>query len=128
MDEPDEDLDLVRPGHDRRYASLTASELPAGSPEVARVLDITENNAKVHFHLAAKRLREGEEPFRVVAPLLRLTKGEIIRLGLSLGVDYGKTSSCYDPGKDGRPCRECDSCLLRARGFREAGAADPLLG
>jgi len=65
---------------------------------------------------------------KVEAPLLRLTKAEIIRRGLELGVDYGHTSSCYAPGPDGRPCQTCDSCQLRARGFAQAGVADPLLG
>jgi 7-cyano-7-deazaguanine synthase len=60
-------------------------------------------------------------------PLSDLTKGQIISRGLELGVDYGLTRSCYDPGEDGRPCGRCDSCILRAAGFREAGAEDPLL-
>lgn len=61
-------------------------------------------------------------------PLIRLSKAEIIRLGLSLGLDYGLTHSCYDPGPGGRPCGHCDSCRLRAAGFAEAGATDPLIG
>jgi 7-cyano-7-deazaguanine synthase len=64
---------------------------------------------------------------RILAPLLRLSKAEIIRRGLSLGVDYGLTHSCYDPEPDGRPCARCDSCRLRAQGFRDAGAVDPLI-
>jgi 7-cyano-7-deazaguanine synthase len=64
---------------------------------------------------------------RIHAPLIDLTKAEIIRRGHALGVDYGLTSSCYDPGADGRPCGHCDACLLRAKGFAEAGLADPLL-
>lgn len=64
---------------------------------------------------------------RVWAPFQHLTKAAIIRVGLELGVDYGLTRSCYDPGPDGRPCTRCDSCQLRARGFAEAGVADPLL-
>ena len=63
----------------------------------------------------------------VHAPLIRLSKAEIIRRGLELGVDYGLTHSCYDPDASGRPCGHCDSCLLRARGFAEAGVADPAL-
>jgi 7-cyano-7-deazaguanine synthase len=66
-------------------------------------------------------------PFRIHAPLQHMGKGEIIRRGLDLGVDYGLTHSCYDPSPDGRPCGRCDSCLLRAAGFREAGVADPAL-
>jgi 7-cyano-7-deazaguanine synthase len=64
---------------------------------------------------------------RVHAPLLAMTKAQIIERGLELGLDYGLTHSCYDPSPDGRPCGRCDSCVLRARGFREAGAADPVL-
>lgn len=63
---------------------------------------------------------------RLWAPLLRLTKAEIIRAGLALGVEYALTSSCYDPDPGGRPCGCCDSCRLRRRGFEEAGAVDPL--
>jgi 7-cyano-7-deazaguanine synthase len=79
--------------------------------------------------VAALATRAGVEghPLRILAPLLRLTKADIIRRGLSLGVDYGLTLSCYDPSPEGRPCGHCDSCLLRARGFAEAGVPDPLL-
>ena len=63
--------------------------------------------------------------FHVHAPLLELTKGEIIRRGVGLGVDYGLTHSCYDPDADGRACGDCDSCTLRRRGFEEAGVPDP---
>lgn len=62
---------------------------------------------------------------RIAAPLIALKKSEIIRLGLSLGVDYGLTISCYDPSCEGRPCGGCDSCTLRRLGFKEAGVADP---
>ena len=62
---------------------------------------------------------------QLVAPLATLSKAEIIRLGLSLGLDYGLTTSCYDPDGQGRPCGRCDSCLLRAAGFAAVGAADP---
>ena len=64
-------------------------------------------------------------PFRIHAPLLRLTKAEIIRAGIRTGVDYALTHSCYDPGPRGRACGACDSCVLRRRGFEEAGVADP---
>ena len=77
--------------------------------------------------LATKAGVEGQ-PLRILAPLLQLSKADIIRRGLSLGVDYGLTLSCYDPRPDGRPCGRCDSCQLRASGFSEAGAADPALG
>ena len=63
--------------------------------------------------------------FRVHAPLLELTKAEIIQRGVDLGVDYGLTHSCYDPIADGRACGDCDSCTLRRRGFEEAGVPDP---
>ncbi len=65
--------------------------------------------------------------FRVHTPLLALGKADIIRRGLELGLDYGLTHSCYDPSPDGRPCGACDSCVLRAKGFREAGVPDPVL-
>ena len=67
---------------------------------------------------------EHREP-RLVAPLLHMTKADIIRRGAALGVDYGITHSCYDPALDGRACGHCDSCLLRRKGFEEAGVADP---
>ena len=67
---------------------------------------------------------EQGEP-RLVAPLISMSKADIIRKGLSLGVDYSLTHSCYDPSPDGLACGHCDSCLLRSRGFREAGVPDP---
>jgi 7-cyano-7-deazaguanine synthase len=77
--------------------------------------------------LAALGTRAGVEgaAFRVHAPLMELDKAGIIRLGRSLGVDYALTHSCYDPGPDGGACGGCDACLLRKKGFREAGVADP---
>ena len=75
--------------------------------------------------LATKAGVEGRA-LRVYAPLLPLSKGAIVRLGVELGVDYSITHSCYDPLPDGRPCGHCDSCRLRAKGFEEAGVADPL--
>ena len=63
--------------------------------------------------------------FRIHTPLIAMSKAEIIRTGLSLGLDYGLTHSCYDPAADGRPCGRCDSCVLRARGFEEVGTVDP---
>ena len=77
-------------------------------------------------NLATRAGVEGQR-FRVHAPLLQLSKAEIIRRGLALGVDYGLTTSCYDPDAAGHPCGACDSCRIRARGFAEAGAADPLV-
>jgi 7-cyano-7-deazaguanine synthase len=70
---------------------------------------------------------EGRQRLKIHTPLIQLTKAQIIQRGTALGVDYALTSSCYDPGEDGRPCGQCDSCLLRAKGFAEAGLTDPLL-
>jgi 7-cyano-7-deazaguanine synthase len=77
--------------------------------------------------LATKAGVEGRQSLRIHTPLIRLTKAQIIRRGIELGVEYDLTSSCYDPGADGRPCGRCDSCRLRAKGFAEAEIADPLL-
>lgn len=76
--------------------------------------------------LATAKGVQGTE-FRIHAPLLHLTKAEIIRRGLALGLDYGLTHSCYDPDPAGRPCGHCDSCVLRAAGFAQADAVDPVL-
>ncbi len=76
-------------------------------------------------NLAVKEAVEGRLRIRIHTPLLRLTKADIIRRGLELGVDYGLTHSCYDPDDLGRACGHCDSCLLRKKGFAEAGADDP---
>ncbi len=75
--------------------------------------------------LATKAGVEGTGRYRVHAPLLRMTKAEIIREGTRLGVDYALTLSCYDPDAEGRACGRCDSCLLRKKGFAEAGVPDP---
>jgi 7-cyano-7-deazaguanine synthase len=77
-------------------------------------------------NLATKAGVEGRQQLKIHTPLIALTKAEIIRKGTALGVDYGLTSSCYDPAPEGRPCGQCDSCQLRAKGFREAGLSDPL--
>jgi 7-cyano-7-deazaguanine synthase len=76
-------------------------------------------------NLATKAGVEGQGQFRVHAPLVQMSKADIIRLGLSLGVDYGLTHSCYDPAVDGAACGRCDSCQLRRDGFRAAGVPDP---
>jgi 7-cyano-7-deazaguanine synthase len=76
-------------------------------------------------NLATKAGVTGPEKLTVHTPLIDLTKAQIIQMGLELGVDYGATSSCYDPAPDGRACGTCDSCRLRLKGFKEAGAADP---
>jgi 7-cyano-7-deazaguanine synthase len=79
--------------------------------------------------LAALATRAGVEGarFRVHAPLIAMSKADIIRRGTAQGVDYGLTQSCYDPDSSGRPCGRCDSCLIRARGFADAGLPDPLV-
>jgi len=77
--------------------------------------------------LATRAGVEKGEAINIHAPLVDKTKAEIIRWGLELGVDYSRTWSCYDPEPDGRPCGQCDSCLLRKKGFREAEVDDPTL-
>jgi len=77
-------------------------------------------------NLATKAAVEGKTPISIWTPLMYLSKGEIIRKGLSLGVDYGLTHTCYDPAPDGLACGCCDSCRLRIKGFAEAGLVDPL--
>ena len=79
--------------------------------------------------LASLATRAGVEGarFKIHAPLITMTKAEIIHRGVALGLDYRLTHSCYDPGSDGSPCGRCDSCVLRAKGFAEAGVSDPLL-
>jgi len=77
-------------------------------------------------NLATRAGVEGAR-FRIHTPLITLSKADIIRKGLALGLDYGLTHSCYNPDVTGRPCQRCDSCLLRAKGFAEAGLADPAL-
>ena len=70
---------------------------------------------------------EGRQRLKIHTPLIQLTKAQIIRRGLELGVDYSLTSSCYDPASDGAACGHCDSCLLRQKGFTEAGVSDPTI-
>jgi len=76
--------------------------------------------------LATKAGVEDHRRFRVHAPLIALSKSEIIRRGVGLGVDYALTWSCYEPEADGRACGLCDACLLRKKGFAEAGLTDPI--
>ena len=76
-------------------------------------------------NLAVKEAVEGRLSIRIHTPLLHLSKADIVELGTSLGVDYGLTHSCYDPDPAGLACGRCDSCLLRKKGFEEAGVADP---
>ena len=77
-------------------------------------------------NLATKAGVEGTTRIKIHAPLLNMTKAEIIRTGAALGVDYSMTHSCYDPLPDGSPCMQCDSCMLRKKGFDEAGIKDAM--
>jgi 7-cyano-7-deazaguanine synthase len=77
-------------------------------------------------NLATRAGIEGAR-FRIHTPLISLSKADIVRRGLELGLDYGLTHSCYDPDPAGRPCGTCDSCVLRAKGFKQAGVPDPVL-
>lgn len=77
-------------------------------------------------NLATRAGVEGSS-LTIHTPLIEMTKAQIVQAGLALGVDYGLTSSCYDPSAAGQPCGQCDSCLLRLKGFAEAGLADPLV-
>jgi len=79
-------------------------------------------------NLALKKTTEGKMKIRIRTPLMRMRKSEIIKKGIELGVDYSMTVSCYDPLPDGRPCGMCDSCILRKKGFQEAGIPDPQSG
>ena len=100
--------------------ALDYSGYPDCRPEFIRAFEAL-------ARLATKAGVEGR-PLTIHTPLIQLSKAKIIRLGLSLGLDYGLTHSCYDPRPDGEPCNRCDSCRLRATGFAEAGATDPLVG
>ena len=77
-------------------------------------------------NLATKEGVEGRQKLAIHAPLMQMTKAQIIQRGTELGVEYSLTSSCYDPASDGKPCGQCDSCFLRRKGFRENGIDDPL--
>jgi 7-cyano-7-deazaguanine synthase len=77
-------------------------------------------------NLATKMSTESGQTLRIHVPLIHLKKSEIIKLGLELGVDYGLTSTCYDPAPDGQACGRCDACQLRRKGFQEAGLVDPV--
>ena len=98
--------------------ALDYSGYPDCRPEFVAAFEAVAN-------LATRAGVEGAR-FRILTPLIAMTKGDIIRRGVALGLDYGITHSCYDPVA-GRPCGTCDSCVLRARGFSDAGLPDPLL-
>ncbi len=95
------------------------SGYPDCRPEYMRAFENMAN-------LATKAGVEKKAKYRIHTPLMELTKGEIIRQGLSMGVDYSLTHSCYDPTAEGIPCGSCDSCVLRRKGFSKIGAHDPL--
>ena len=76
-------------------------------------------------NLATREGVEGRQKLTIHTPLLHLTKGQIVAKGLSLGVDYSRTITCYDPGPDGAACGRCDACQLRLKGFAENGMSDP---
>jgi 7-cyano-7-deazaguanine synthase len=99
--------------------ALDYSGYPDCRPEYMHAFEAMAN-------LATKAGVEGAR-FRIHAPLMQMGKAQIIQRGLSLGLDYALTHSCYDPLEDGRPCGRCDSCVLRAKGFAEAGLADPIV-
>jgi 7-cyano-7-deazaguanine synthase len=101
--------------------ALDYSGYPDCRPEYIHAFEAMAN-------LATKAGVEGSQRLTIHTPLIEMTKAEIIRNGLELGVDYGLTFSCYDPSPSGAPCGQCDSCLLRARGFAQAGIPDPASG
>jgi 7-cyano-7-deazaguanine synthase len=98
--------------------ALDYSGYPDCRPEFVQAFESLAN-------LATRAGVEGAR-FRVHTPLITMSKSEIITRGTALGLDYGLTHSCYDPAPAGTPCGHCDSCVLRAKGFREAGVVDPL--
>jgi 7-cyano-7-deazaguanine synthase len=99
--------------------ALDYSGYPDCRPEYLRAFETMAN-------LATRAGVEGTQRMTIHAPLLHLTKAGIIALGQSLGVDYSLTTSCYDPAADGSACGHCDACLLRLKGFAEAGSRDPI--
>ena len=99
--------------------ALDYSGYPDCRPEFVRAFEALAN-------VATRAGVEGAR-FRIHTPLIQLSKADIIRRGVELGLDYGLTHSCYDPAPSGLPCGHCDSCVLRAKGFAAAGVADPLL-
>jgi 7-cyano-7-deazaguanine synthase len=102
--------------------ALDYSGYPDCRPEY---LEAFERLANLATKAGVEATAGGSRAFRVHAPLLRLSKADIVRLGAELGVDYGLTRSCYDPAPDGAACGRCDACQLRLKGFREAGVSDP---
>jgi len=99
--------------------ALDYSGYPDCRPEYIRAFEAMAN-------LATKAAVEGRQRLRIHTPLMHLSKAQIIQRGLELGVNYALTHSCYEPAPDGAACGLCDSCLLRLKGFAEAGATDPI--
>ena len=99
--------------------SVDYSGYPDCRPEFITAFEILAN-------LATKAGVEGMDRIKIHTPLIRMTKAEIIKEGLDLGIDYGLTHSCYDPNEAGLACGNCDSCLLRLKGFKKLGVEDPL--
>jgi 7-cyano-7-deazaguanine synthase len=99
--------------------ALDYSGYPDCRPEYIRAFEAMAN-------LATKAAVEGRQRMRIHTPLIHSSKAQIIQRGLELGVDYALTHSCYDPAPDGAACGQCDACLLRLKGFAEAGATDPI--
>jgi 7-cyano-7-deazaguanine synthase len=98
---------------------LDYSGYPDCRPEFIQSLEQTLNKGT--------KAGTGNHKFRIHAPLLKLTKAQIIQKGISLGVDYNNTHSCYDPSENGEACGQCDSCVIRLKGFNEAGLKDPAI-
>jgi 7-cyano-7-deazaguanine synthase len=98
--------------------AIDYSGYPDCRPEYIRAFEQMAN-------LGLKAAIEGRLKISIHTPLIQMTKAEIIQKGLELGVDYGLTHSCYDPSAEGKACGQCDACLLRKKGFREAGVTDP---
>jgi len=104
------------------FIGVTAIDYPGYPdcrPEYIRAFEQMAN-------LATKAGVEGTSKFKIHTPLIQLTKGQIIQKGLELGVDYSLTHSCYHPDDNGHPCGQCDSCLLRKKGFEQVGMEDPV--
>jgi 7-cyano-7-deazaguanine synthase len=98
--------------------ALDYSGYPDCRPEFIAAFELTAN-------LATRAGIEGQRRLRIHTPLIDMSKADIVRKGVELGVDFAVTLSCYDPAPGGAPCRACDACLLRAKGFAEAGIEDP---
>jgi 7-cyano-7-deazaguanine synthase len=98
--------------------ALDYSGYPDCRPQFIAAFEIMAN-------LATRMTTTAQRPLRIHAPLLHMTKAQIIGRGIELGVDYSMTHSCYDPTPAGLACGRCDSCLLRKKGFAQAGVADP---